>query len=104
VNGVQVFLAFVVAFLLWISYMVGRARGMWIERNRTPEPVQPICPCEHVWGAHKDGGRCQAAVRRPYYNNFGTRSGYEWVGCACTKYHGPEMLTKEYFNPGTFTT
>lgn len=88
-----------VAFLVWVFYRVGYRRGTLDEKRRTPPPPQAICPCTHSIGTHKDGGRCQAAVKRPYYTSMGSRNGHQWVNCACTKYWGPQPVT-EFFHPG----
>jgi hypothetical protein len=82
------------------TYNTGRARGRAEERARKPKQPKPICPCEHVWGEHKDGGKCQGMVRRAFYYKTGTRNGYEWVPCSCMKYHGPVPITDQFFHPG----
>ena len=91
---------FAVFYVIGLS--VGKSKGRKEERAKKPKPAQPICPCEHVWGAHKNGGSCQSQVRRPFYYSTGSRNGHEWVNCACTKYHGPEVINSEFFNPGTY--
>lgn len=85
------------------SYFVGKFRGRLLESQRG-KTTQPICPCGHVWGAHKDGLRCQEEIKRPHYYGGGSRNGWEYVRCGCTKYHGPELITNEFFSPGTFTS
>lgn len=75
-----------------VGTVVGRLTSRWIKKKKGPNPTQPICPCGHVFGAHQDGNKC---LDRVY------RSGDGWRFCACTKYHGPELITNEFFNPGT---
>lgn len=89
----------VVLFVYWIGIVRGRAE----ERAKKPEPIKPVCPCNHTWGSHKEGNRCQAQEKRENYNKFGERSGWEYANCACTKYHGPVVVTEEFFHPGVIT-
>ena len=88
---------------MWVSYRIGVVKGRAIERNKTPKPITPTCPCSHIWGEHKEGGSCKAQIKRPYYSGIGSRNGHEWVECACTKYHGPIPITSDFFNPGTYS-
>lgn len=85
-------------FVLWASYRIGRIRGREIERALKPKGA--VCPCGHIWSAHKEGGKCQADERRENYLSDGTRRGHEWVRCTCTKYHGPTLVTDDFFDPG----
>lgn len=85
--------------ILLVGYVIGRSRGRAIEREAASF-TKPVCPCGHVWGAHKDGQRCQDDVRRPHYWNDGSHNGYEWVRCACTKYHGPAAINEQFFYSG----
>lgn len=91
------------ALLLYLVYGMGKSKGRSEERAKRPKPPQPVCPCSHVWGEHKEGGQCHGQVRRPYYSSIGTRNGHQWVACKCTKYHGPIPIMEDYFHPG-FTT
>ncbi len=50
---------------------------------KTPKPPKPICICEHNFNSHKDnGGKC----------NVATLVNYEWRGCACLCYIGPDPI------------
>lgn len=86
-----------VAFLF---FNLGRARGRDEERAKKPKMPKAVCPCDHTWGEHKNGGSCLGTAKRPAYNIIGGRAGYEYVRCACTRYHGPIPILDEYFHPG----
>jgi hypothetical protein len=92
--------SFTVFFL--IGRFMGKISGRREERLKKPEPITPTCPCTHTSGEHNEGGSCEAQIRRPHYNTFGDRSGHEYVVCACTKYHGPVVISSDFFNPGTY--
>ena len=86
--------------VIYVVYRVGRTRGRQIERDETLARAGPICPCGHVLGEHKDGGKCLGDTQRVHYYSNGDRNGYEWVKCVCTKYHGPVLITDDFFHPG----
>lgn len=70
-----------VGFLIsMVSVMVGAA----VERvrRRTPELPKPICLCQHAFGSHKNGNKCQVYIH----------VNYEWKNCACTTYVGPDPI------------
>ena len=79
-----------------LGFFMGRSNGAARERSKK---VTATCPCSHIWGSHKDGGRCQAAIKRDKYS-AGMWMGHEYVSCACSKYHGPVVVNDEYFHPG----
>lgn len=73
-----------------LVYFIGMARGRNLRKATTLDPS--LCPCGHQWGAHRKGLDCQDRVYR---------SGDGWRHCACTRYHGPEVLmASDFFGPG----
>jgi len=71
-----------------LAVLAGLAMGRWV--SRTPEPLRPICSCSHGYGQHHEGAVCQGEVERRHYNSYGERLGFEWVGCSCSRYDGPD--------------
>lgn len=76
--------------------------GRQAERNAAARrQPQPICPCTHPISMHDDGaGSCQQQIKRVHYRGDGSRSGREWVRCACLQYMGPELLRDVWAPPG----
>jgi len=72
-----------------LGAVVGVAAGRRM-RPRPPEPLRPICSCSHGYGKHHEGAVCQGEVERRHYNSYGERLGFEWVGCSCSRYDGPD--------------
>ncbi len=95
----------IILFALFVNFLVYKAgvvRGKAIQRQIV-EKIKPICPCNHTWGEHKDGGECQAQERREVLGKDYRFMRYEYSSCACTKYHGPIVLTEEFYHPGIAT-
>lgn len=85
--------------MLLVGIMLGRyiSHLIWKSKNKPPPVIAqstsgPICPCGHLIGSHQSGNSCHDLVYR---------SGIGWRSCPCTKYYGPEIITNEFFNPGT---
>jgi hypothetical protein len=98
VNLAYVFMAF---GLLSMSLSV-LIMNLGIRRKAKAEsvvPTVPTCPCGHTIGEHKDQLACLGQTRRPFYYSNGSRNGYEWVQCSCTKYYGPKPIT-DFFHSG----
>lgn len=64
---------------LLIGVCVGRRM-----RPKQPEPLKPVCSCEHGFGAHEDGRRCHSKVNA-YRNGVTYRE-----ACECQRYDGPD--------------
>lgn len=94
----DILLAAATVVALALSYTLGKHDGSKVR----PAPPVAVCPCSHTIGEHKEMGTCKAQVKRKLYSTVGDDWGYEYVNCACTKYHGPVPIPTEFFNPGTF--
>jgi hypothetical protein len=68
---------FISMFSVLVGAVVQKARVI-----RPPVPQKPICLCNHAFGSHEDGNKCQVHI---YLN-------YEWKNCACTTYVGPDPI------------
>jgi hypothetical protein len=80
------------AVLLVAGFLAGRIR----RPNARPKPVTATCECGHSIGTHaKDGGRCNADVRRPGDMDHAAK----WVPCACLHYVGPEPISSLFALP-----
>lgn len=66
------------------TLLIGVAIGRKM-RSKPPEPLRPICSCEHGYGQHDAEEGCQADVRQelPGLN-------WQWVDCPCWHYDGPD--------------
>ncbi len=87
-----------------VEYLVGGSlvaagylAGSWAARKTAAKAKaaspQPICPCTHSIGHHKDQkGACTSQVKRREFRNG---PGYieVWVPCGCLHYSGPELLS-----------
>jgi hypothetical protein len=76
-------------------YVAGLLTGRFLPaRKHGPQPVRPVCGCEHAVAYHDPKtGECHA--RR----NLGYWSGKDhFEGCTCRRYTGPEPLP-EYYAP-----
>lgn len=51
-----------------------------------------LCSCGHGRSKHDRTGSCQEQVARPHYNAYGSRSGKEYVKCACLHFDGPPTM------------
>ena len=87
----------------FFCFAVGAVFGRRLERQKRPEPIRPVCPCGHTVGEHKGEAACKAQIRRKLYSRVGDDWGWQWVDCACTKYHGPQVINDEFFHPGIIT-
>lgn len=83
------------------------AAGAAAKRFRHKPPTPPKtprleCGCEHNYGAHENGDRCQAQIKRA--DAWGTEwsssaeTHWIWVQCPCQNYDGPEPLPRTW-NP-----
>jgi hypothetical protein len=66
---------------LAIGYVLGRRRG-----PKPPEPLRPICSCEHGYGTHDGGKQCGAQVLTEYNAMRDERL----LPCPCRCYDGPD--------------
>lgn len=64
---------------LLVGILVGRRM-----RPRPPEPMQPMCSCDHGYGHHEGGKRC-AGYESNYRNGEDHRE-----RCECRLYDGPD--------------
>lgn len=78
----------VAAAALLIGLHLGRRM-----RPKPPEPLRPICSCDHGYGSHHSGGNCAGKEREPSkYDKFGETVAWKMVQCTCTRYDGPDPL------------
>jgi hypothetical protein len=70
--------------------------GRHARLKSTPKPEQPICLCEHHYGAHDpETGQCQVDFwRKP-------GAGYEpqLADCPCVRYTGPQPVEQYWVPP-----
>jgi hypothetical protein len=67
---------------LLLGLLIGRKM-----RPKPPEPIKPICSCNHGYGSHVDGKRCQAQALVQY---DAYKSNKELQPCPCVRYDGPD--------------
>jgi hypothetical protein len=69
-------------------------------RRKGPQPVEPICGCDHHHSFHDpQTGTCNASVpvARPRPDVY-TPVSYDHRPCACRQYSGPQPMP-EFFAP-----
>lgn len=67
---------------------IGVGRRM---RPKPPEPLKPICSCEHGFGKHEDGGQCHGKVEEATrFSSGGAEIAWKQVQCTCRRYDGPD--------------
>lgn len=83
--------------LLGAGWLAGRHARL--RAAKPPKPVQPICLCEHHYGAHSpDTGACNASDMRSFFDD--NRGRYqEALDCACLRYTGPQPIEQYWVPP-----
>lgn len=73
-----------------VGWLVGRHARL----QAGPKQPQPICLCEHHYGAHDPAtGACNAAeLERVNYTD-------KWADCACLRYTGPQPVEQYWVPP-----
>lgn len=69
-----------------IAFLTGRKTA----HPRVPPPLKPVCSCEHGWGMHENGKKCQATDEKSDYDPSVSMDVYRYLQCDCLKYDGPD--------------
>lgn len=74
-----------------VALLIGIGVGRRM-RPKPPEPLRPICSCDHGFGEHLDGGKCHGEITRTRYSRTGDHIGigYDYMECPCLRYDGPD--------------
>lgn len=71
---------------LLAGFYLGRATA-----PKVPEPLKPVCSCEHGYGTHAEGGLCKGAGREAIgWDIYGYATKWRTAPCVCQRYDGPD--------------